>query len=385
MKRSSYIRVVFAVLAIGFFAAPILLRGVGVTATAFENRRFAEAPRLSQGWEVFQQTSRFLTDRLPLREQAVRANTELWETFFGTAPRYGAAGAGGALPFAGNAEGGTGGKGRAKPGGQAAQVLPGRDGWLFLKGELERACTPLVPFPVALERWRRLVSIVRASGRRAVLMVPPDKGSVYGEYLPGGNLTACARRAKPGFWDLLARQPRGSGVVSLERTLVAKKRRGGAAPYSRKDSHWTSPGSLEMVRAVLDRVGRGIELRPREVVRLPQEEYVGDLSVLLGKSTKDTRPARTIRRAADARRVPGRTLFVRDSFGDGALPFLGLYFADLRKATWLDSGAQLSEAIAAADTVIFESVEREFAFRASDQGSLGKGFLQRLSRRLAER
>ena len=68
MKRSTYIRVAFAVLAIGFFAAPIILRGVGVTATAFENRRLADAPQLSQGWDGFQQTSRFLTDRLPLRE-----------------------------------------------------------------------------------------------------------------------------------------------------------------------------------------------------------------------------------------------------------------------------------------------------------------------------
>ena len=384
MWRSTYIRVVFATLAIGFFAAPILLRGVGVTATAFENRRFAEAPRVSQGWDAFQQTSRFLTDRLPLREQAVRANTELWQTFFGTAPRYGTSGAGGTLPFAGKAEG-TAGEGRPKPGGQAAQVLPGREGWLFLKGELERACTPLVPFRVALERWRRLVSIVRASGRRAVLMVPPDKGSIYGEYLPAGTLTECARRAKPGFWDLLAREPRGSGVVSLERTLVAKKRRGDELLYSRKDSHWTSPGSLEMVRAVLDRLGGGVRLKPGEVVRLPKEEYVGDLSVLRGESTKDSRPARTIRRAPGAPRVPGKTLFVRDSFGDGALPFLGLYFADLRKATWTDPRAKLSRAIARADTVIFESVEREFAFRASDKGPLGKGFLGGLRRRLEAR
>jgi hypothetical protein len=384
MKRSTYIRVAFAVLAIGFFAAPILLRGVGVTATAFENRRLADAPQLSQGWDGFQQTSRFLTDRLPLREQAVRANTKLWQTFFGTTPRYGAPGAGGALTFAGKAQG-TAGKGGPKPGGQAVQVLAGRDGWLFLEGELERACTPMVPLPVVLERWRRLVSIVRASGRRAVVMVPPDKGSIYGEHLPDGDLTDCARRGKPRFWDLLAREPRRSGIVELESALAARKRRGGQPLYSKKDSHWTGPGSLEMVRAVLDRLGAGVKLKRGEVVRLPQQSYAGDLTLLRGESGKDTRPARAIRRAANARRVPGRTLFVRDSFGDRVLPFLRLYFADLRRSTWVVSPAQLLRSIEEADTVIFESVEREFAFRASEQGPLGKNFLERLRRRLGSR
>ena len=93
----------------------------------------------------------------------------------------------------------------------------------------------------------------------------------------------------------------------------------------------------------------------------------------------------TIRRPPGARRVPGKTLFIRDSFGDGVLPFLSLYFADLRKSRWSVPSAQLSRAIEEADTVIFESVEREFAFRASEQGPLGKNFLERLRRRLGSR
>ncbi len=75
MDRRALISLAFALLAIAFFAAPVALRAVGVHANAFENRRLAEAPKLSQGWEVFQQATRFLTDRMPLREQAVRANT----------------------------------------------------------------------------------------------------------------------------------------------------------------------------------------------------------------------------------------------------------------------------------------------------------------------
>lgn len=262
-------------------------------------------------------------------------------------------------------------------------MLEGRDGWLFLRLELKRACTPPMPFRQALERWALLLSIVRTYGRRAILVVPPDKGSIYGEYLPGGELAECARRSKPRLWHLLARERRGSGVIGLERALVRERRRRGDLVYSKRDSHWTGVGALEMVRSVLDRLGGRVRLKAGEVVRLGEDRYIGDLTVLRGEPTMDTRPAVSIRRAAGARRVPGRTLFVGDSFGEGALPYLKPYFSDLRELAWEDSTrAQLELEIERADTVIFESVEREFAFRTSDRGSLSKDFLERLRRRL---
>lgn len=383
MTRSTVLRAAFAILAIAFFATPVALRGVGVTATAFENRRFAEAPSRSQGWDAFQQTTRFLTDRLPLREQAVRANNRLWQTFFGTAPRYGAQPADGALPFAGRPREAGSANGASPPGGQASQVLEGRDGWLFVKGELERACAPAVPIPFALARWRELVSVVRAAGKRAVLLVPPDKGSIYGEQLPDGEQTDCARRAKRRFWDLLARAPAGSGVTQLERPLARRKRRGAIPLYSKTDSHWTTFGSLELVRSVLDLVGGEARLRPREVIGLGERKYIGDLTVLRGEATRDSRPEHTIRRSPGAPRVRARTLFLNDSFGAVPLSLLKLYFRDLRAVPWVGStGAQLAEAIAGADTVIFESVEREFAFRGSEGGPVSRDFLRRLRKRL---
>lgn len=383
MSRSTVLRTVFAIAAIAFFATPVALRGLGVTATAFENRRFAEAPKPSQGWDVFQQTTRFLTDRLPLREQAVRANNTLWRTFFGTSPRYGAD-ADGALPFAGRAQDAGAPGGATAPGSQAAQVLEGRDGWLFVKGALERACRPAVPIRAALERWRELVSVLRAAGKRAVVIVPPDKGSIYGEKLPDGELTDCARRGRRDLWDLLARAPDSWGVTQLERALARRRRRGGPPLYSKADSHWTTFGGLELIRATLGLFGGGVKLTPREVISLGERKYVGDLTVLRGDDTRDSRPEHTVRRAPGAARVEARTLLIHDSFGEGPLPLLRLYFKDLRDLPWLGpTRAQLAEAIAGADTVIFETVEREFAFRASAAGAVSRPFLRVLRQRLA--
>ena len=380
MTRSSVLKTAFAIVAIAFFATPVALRGLGVTATAFENRKLAEAPRPSQGWDFFQQTTRFLTDRLPLREHAVRANNDLWTTFFGTRPRYGATTTAGALPFAGGTRDP---RGAAAPGGQAADVLEGRDGWLFVKNDLVRACTPLVPTKLALERWRELVSILSAGGKRAVVVVPPDKGSIYGEHLPGGGQTDCARRAKRRFWATLARAPAAWGVRQLERPLARRKHRTRIPLYSKADSHWTTFGGLELVRSVLDGVGGTVRLEPREVVSLGERQAVGDLTVLLGASTRESLPEHTIRRTPGAPRVPGRALLIRDSFGERLAPLLRLYFHDLHDTLWpAAESRQLADAIAGADILIFETVERDFALRGIDGGPVSGSFLRVLRKRL---
>ncbi|MGI8945212.1 MAG: alginate O-acetyltransferase AlgX-related protein [Thermoleophilaceae bacterium] len=379
MRRKTVLRALFAIIAVVFFATPIALRSVGVTATAFENKRFAEAPKPSQGWDVFDQTTRFLTDRMPLREQAVRANNRLWQTFFGTAPRYGSQTADGALPFAG--EGAAAGPG--DPASDAAQVLEGRDGWLFVKGALERACMPLAPAGPALKRWQELVSVVRSAGKPAVVTVPPDKGSIYAEHLRDGELTDCAQDARPGFWDLLSRAPRDAGVIALERPLQRLKQSTSVPLYSKTDSHWNSFAGLELVRAALDELGGGLELRPGEVVALGEREFLGDLTVLRGEQTKDARPEHTIRRRPGARRIGGRTLYVTDSFGDVPLPLVKLYFSNVRRLPWLGpTPGELTDEIAAADRVIFVTVEREFAVRGSDAGPISRDFLELLRERL---
>jgi hypothetical protein len=74
-----------------------------------------------------------------------------------------------------------------------------------------------------------------------------------------------------------------------------------------------------------------------------------------------------------------------DSFGDAPLPLLKLYFRNLSVLPWVGpTDAQRAEAIAHADTVIFESTEREFGFRASEAGPVSRRFLGILRKRLGE-
>jgi alginate O-acetyltransferase complex protein AlgJ len=372
MARTTIVRLTIAALAIGFFAAPIAARMVGITAEAFENRKFAEAPKLSQGWDAFQQTSQFLTDRMPLRAQAVRANTRIWTDVFDTTPRYGQQtmlADDQALPFAGDAEQPPD-PNEQTPQQKAAQVLQGEDGWLYLQGELDRACGAFVPFERAIARWLALTETIRASGRDVVLIVAPDKASVYPEHLPEEYASDdCALAEKDRFWGLLERAERRGAAVALRDDLVRAKTRAGDDLFARKDSHWTTLGSLTLVRAALDSVGGGVRMRAGEIVDPGRAAYQGDLTVLLGTPEADTRAEREIRRAAAAPRVPGRTLLVGDSFGDAPLGPLRAYFGQLDHALLVVTPLRrIAAQVEAADTVILETVERDFTFRASDGG-----------------
>ena len=389
MPSSAY-RVVVALLGIAFFATPVGLRAVGVTAHPFENRVLAGPPKLSQGFDAFDQTTRFFVDRMPLREQAVRANTWLSRHIFDTTPRYGegafaAAGRSG-LPFGQPLAAQPAGAQRPRPNQPAPSgnhAVVGRDGWLYLQGELDRACSPFIPFAQAASGWERIASIVRASGRRAVVLVVPDKSTIYPEHLPASFAQKqCSEQNRQALWSAIGAAARGN-VVGLRSALLAAKEHAGDGLYRRKDSHWSTLGTLALVRAALARVGGGVRERPSEIVDPGPATYTGDLTTLVGAAEQDRAQRRDVRRAPGAPRVPGRALFVYDSYGQLALPQLAPYFANLRSIDWSQiTPAGVAAQVARSDTVIFETVEREFDYRASDPGEAGPQLVAALRRAL---
>ena len=382
------LRLLFAIVAIAFFATPVALRAVGITAKPFENRRLAEAPSLSQGWSAFDQATRFLTDRMPLREEAVRADSYISRHIFDTTPRYAGGGATArtdrALPFAGAQQGDGAGAGAGGAAGQATRVDEGKDGWLYLADEFTAACSPTVPVERALAAWRRLVSIVRESGRRAVVLVAPDKGSIYPEHVSlAPRTSACARRGKQRLWHLLERTPRSDGVVALRRTLLSRKRRTRGLLYSRTDSHWNQRGATTLVEVALRHVGRGVEVAPAEIAERGKVSFTGDLTTLVGDPQTESGPRREVRRSAAARRVPGRTAYVLDSFGDIVNPQLIRYLEHFERVPWDTPRKQLLDAIARVNTVIFQVVERDFTVLPAASGELSPAFLRGLRARLS--
>lgn len=370
-------RTAIAVAALIFFFGPIALRAVGVTARPFENRPLETFPKASQGWDALDQGKRFFVDRMPLREQAVRADSWISEHVFDTDSAAGRAGAPGGGPLPAEPE-----KPAAATPPPGDKPLAGKSGWLYLDGETNRACYPFIPWPRAVSRWERFAATIRRGGARVVVAIPADKSSVYPEYLPDSYaLKPCAPAGHRTAWQAIEGS-RDPSILGLRRTLLATKRPPPDESYFRKDTHWNTKGGVLAVQAVLDRLSAGATVRDDEIVK-ERATYTGDLTNLSGASEEDSSPRWTIRRKTGAPTLSGRTLFVYDSYGTAMIDALQVYAPDLVGLQWFNTPTpDLIAAIRRADNVILETVEREVNFRASDQGLVKPDFLRELSRAL---
>lgn len=346
-----------AILALVFFALPIGARVAGLKAKPFENHPLAEQPSLSQGWDAFPQTTRFFTDRMPLRQQAVTANKRISESVFGTTPSYGTSTVAGTAPPKSQ-----------RPQGALSRVTEGKNGWLYLTQSMNNACDEKRRYPIddAIATWLRMARILRSKGKKVVLVVPPDKDTIYPEFLPDSfGARDCLPHDRNALWRKLDAATR-PGFIPMRDTMSRARRTHRDLIYLRKDAHWSDIGASYMVRSVLGRVGGEVRMLDSEL-QYSHEDYVGDLTVLENDTTKDTRPTITIQRAPGAARVPGTTVLLGDSFGTRALDLLKPYFARLETVQW-DGAADIVrlDAIQRADTVILETVERYFTARTGE-------------------
>jgi hypothetical protein len=405
MLSSRRWQLLFAAVAVVFFATPLALRAVGVRARDFENRALAPAPELADGWRFFDESTRFLIDRMPLRYQAVHANTWIDLHVWNTTPQYGLNGLGGvqtdqALGFLGapgqdrvglaRAEPTTPGTTTASgPPATADQVVIGLHGWYFLEGVLQRACSPFDPFAVAAADWEELLKVIRASGRRADLFVAPDKSTIYSEYLsPSTPDLQCGLAGTAALWRVIeAKAAVRAGIVGLRVPLLEAKRSTGPSDplYFRTDSHWNSLGALTFVEAVLPRFDPRVRVLPSEIVNSGNVKYSGDLLGLLGVSGSEIAPTRTIVRKPHAPVVPGTTVLVGDSYADAALPETQPYFASpIQHLQWVtNTPQQIADGIAASRNVLLETVEREFDYRTISVAYITPTFIAMVRKTLA--
>ena len=394
-----------AVLATAFFLTPVVLLAAGARVHAFENRRLEPAPRLADGWNLFDVATRYLIDRMPLRDQAVHANTWIDENVFNTTPVYGENGLGGvgsdqALPFSGRPDqdratlGNTGagttttstGAKVAPPPPTATQVTIGTHGWFFLEGVLQRACAPFISFTAAVQEWEALIAAIRASGRRVELLVAPDKSTIYPEYLsPSTPDLACGEAGSAALWKQIESPgARRAGVIGLRRPLLALKHSSSTLLYFKGDSHWNSVGSLAMVQASLPPLSTHVAVKPSEIVHTGTVQFGGDLLGLLGQTGSTPAPTAEIHRDAGAPKIAAKTLLLGDSYADAAVPEMTPYFEQLTELNWNEaSPAQQVAGIVRSQNVILETVEREFDYRATTAGFVSPAFVALVKKALA--
>lgn len=280
-------RPVVIVLALAFFFTPAIAAAVGVRATHIENKKLSSFPHVNDGWSVFGDFDTWATDHLPLRGQAVKANTQVDRDVFGENPNYGVNGKPGTTD-AGGLPGvpgvGVPQQGATAPPSAAAvpTVVTGDDGWLFFGQDFQDACTTTLSPTVTAERLNRLSAIVRAAGKQFVLFIAPDKTDIYSNEVPDSvAVKSCAVAGEQAFWSALAANP-PVGYHDLRTAIMnAKTADPNTLLYRKTDTHWNNRGALIYAKMLANALNPAL-WQTTHVTDTGSKLQNSDLSALLG-------------------------------------------------------------------------------------------------------
>ncbi len=142
------------------------------------------------------------------------------------------------------------------------RVLAGREGWLFYTGGTRAAGMPienhrgdLAPFPVypfrqIAQRIEETRDALAARGIDYLLVIAPDKWSIYPEYLPETYQTGGAETCVEQLVSYL-KSCSTVQVLDLRHALLANKDQAWPV-YLKGDTHWSDLGAFHAAATILD-------------------------------------------------------------------------------------------------------------------------------------
>ena len=301
----------------------------------------------------YRRLDRFLTDHLPIRDEAIRTQAE--------------------------------GLVRTRP--QVNGVVEGGDGYLFLTEEQSIWCPPPMFSPQVVDAIARARQTLTDHGIDSVVAITPDKFVIMADkvpaWLPG---LACARDQDRALRAELERRPE-AGVPDLWTTLLQRRTETSRPIFWKLDSHLAGEGRTIAVQTIVDALAPGTFDEGATVERPDTTE--GDLALLQGLRRSETLHARLVQRrdvaivtdsqhpanplvnitavhtTGTGRVIPGRTVVIHDSqFGNETWrDQLAPWFEQATFVHWdLLSDPRAVAALRKADHVVIESVER-YRFR----------------------
>jgi hypothetical protein len=171
-------------------------------------------------------------------------------------------------------------------------VITGQDGWLFIsERQMIDHYLGVDQFtPQQLQSWQRLLEKRRdwlaARGIKYLFVVPPDKETIYPEYLPAWlvNATPANRRTKLDQFVEYMHAHSTVEILDLRQPLLAGKKI--APTYLKNDTHWNLFGGFIASQEVIKALSRQLPGLPP--LRLEDFDWTnapavgGDLSGTLG-------------------------------------------------------------------------------------------------------
>ena len=354
-----------ACIAFLLFFGPILAYAGGHRGAPVENRPPTDFSELTVSWDGFSILSKFISDRIPLRSRAIKSDGWIDQHVFQEDPAFG--------------------------GGSSPLVIHGTDGYLFLAEDFNNACGPTGTIDGAIANLISLSEIILDSGRKPLMMVPPNKSTLMSQFLPQDL-------AKKDCWTSFTNALWGSlqntdipGYIDLRSLFENETSRTREPQYLRKDSHWNSAGSFVAIKAAVNYYDSQV-WKDDQIKYSGLTTYVGDLTTLEGLPENDQSGSFDLNRSdiseisrevyspdlgnlnlrirqsgPSASLVKGKTLLISDSFGEVSLHRIAPFFEEL---TFMHFGnwepALFAKLISEADNVWIMGVERYFTWRLTD-------------------
>ena len=174
------------------------------------------------------------------------------------------------------------------------KVIIGGDGWLFLAGDrvLEDFLSMNLFSIEQLEARRKLLEGKRnwlaKKGIRYLFVVPPNKQSIYSEFMPKAYRRLKGQSRLDQF---VAYMQKHSDVDILDLRLALKGAKSDHQVFFRQDTHWNQLGGLIASRAIFRAVNHSLALDTsrhpiRELedyrIRFEERKKQGDLARLMG-------------------------------------------------------------------------------------------------------
>jgi len=175
-----------------------------------------------------------------------------------------------------------------------ADGLAGQAGWLFFSGDyMMEDFQGLKKFsPQVLQEWQTLLEKRRdwlaQRGISYLFVIPPDKHSIYPEFLP--NWLA-QRKASSKLDQFLAYMKAHSKVAVLDLRPVLLEGKKSSCTYLQTDTHWNSFGAFLGYQALVQALRLQMpDLREplplTDFVQHPTHQDAGDVAKLLGQQSQ---------------------------------------------------------------------------------------------------
>jgi len=230
-----------------------------------------------------------------------------------------------------------------------SDVVVGKSGWLYLAETLQ--VPNILDWSGVGERLKELEIRAAANGAALIVVLAPDKRSIYPEFLPD----RFSDWRNENYQRLVSRLIElNVTVVDLKSSLLAQK--GLYQLYSLKDTHWNRLAAFLAFKEVLN----AIDVETEDFASLQVYTRSGDLSRLLGLNEAEEVTAVALPPKLSGEKL-GTLILYHDSFGESLLPFFEKTFARIEPRTIdINSPFEISdEELRQADVLIVEIVERD--------------------------